>query len=118
LLHPSALFDGLFQEGQRLRETSAEGVPISPECCRPGEDELHIAGLTDVHALFECSNGRWDIALTEEQQTDAEVRMAEGEGLLDRLRYLDRFCAACQTLNEFPEFRQAPGQVRPTEDRG
>src|SRR2546425_11299498 len=117
-LHPRTLLDGLLQEGQRLPETSTEGVYVSQGRRHPGEDELNIAGLTRVQALFECRHGRRGFALTQVQHTDTEIRMAEGEGLLDRLCYLDRFCTVSPPLAEGPEFRQTPGQKRPPEHRG
>ena len=117
MLHPSALLDGLFQEGQCLRETSVEGVPYPKRAVAQGRTSC-TSPVNHLQALFQRPNGRRDIAFTEVHDTDAEIRMAEGEGLLDGLGDLDRFGAACQALDEGPEFPQAPGQVRPTEDRG
>src|SRR5215831_5074571 len=76
-----ALLHGLLEQRQRLSEAPGERIGISQVRGNPGEYVLDVPGLTDAKAPFEHGNGLGEVPFAEAEQTDTQIRKAQGEGL-------------------------------------
>src|SRR5262245_35917717 len=75
-----AMLYGLLEQRQRLREAPGQRIGISQERGNPGEEELDVPGLTDAQAPFEPGDSLGEVPFAEAEQTDAKIRMTQGEG--------------------------------------
>src|SRR5215813_12354735 len=93
---------GLLEQRQRLSEAPGQHIGISQVRGNPGEYELDVPGLTDAKAPFEHGDGMGEVSFAEVRQTDAKIRMTQGEGLINRrLGDLDRLFPAENALGKF-----------------
>jgi hypothetical protein len=102
--HGGALLHGPLQQRQCLGEAPGERVGLSQGRDDPGEEELNVSSLTDTKALFEHSDSWLEVPFAEVEKTDAEICMAEREGLIDRLGELNGFFPTFQPLDKGSQF--------------
>src|SRR5215471_1086209 len=100
LFHGRTLRRGLLQQRQGLCKAAGQSVSISQSRGSPGKHELDVTCPADVKSPFERDEGLGKVPFTKGKNAGAPTRVAQGEGLSNRLGDLHCFLAACPSLGE------------------
>ena len=108
---------GLDKQWLGLGETAGQRISIAQRPSSQLERERHVRGLADFQAFFEPGNGLGEVPLAQVETADANIRITQGEGLLDCLGDPHCLCPMDAPLGELSQLGQAPDEPD-TADRG